>query len=378
MGPKTLLILAASRYQLDAIHAARQLGWRVITTDNVPTNPGHSLADRAYNVDTTNTDGVLEIARSERIDGVLAPCTDIAMPTAAALARELGLPGAPPESVRIVCDKLLFRSFLREHGFASPEFFAATEDAPPLSLKPGTWIVKPDASSGSKGVFVVHNAADLQCRLPETVVFSKERRAIVERYVSGHQGTCEGILRDGRIAWDCLLDRRTAPPPHAATSGQFLPTRLPPEQCRMVLETIERVWAELEISDGPFDCDYVIGDDGEVVLLELSPRLGGNSISSLIRAAFDFDLVNYAVQTACGGTPALPSNIDPTPSAVLILGVPNDGRLFLTRRQLRISPVNPGCGASRSMCPPVVPSRRSSMVENVWAKPSSRRNQETR
>ena len=327
MGQKTLLVLAASRYQLDAIRAARRLGLRVVTTDNVPENPGHALADRAYHVDTTDTVGVLAIARTERIAGVLAPCTDIAMPTAAVVARELGLPGPPAESVRVVCDKPLFRRFLREKGFACPEFFEASEGSAPDTLGTGTWIVKPDASSGSKGVFLVRDAAELRERLPETVCFSKRRRAIVERFIEGHQGTCEGILRDGRIVWNCLLDRRTAPPPHAATTGHFLPTRLPQEQRQEIIETIERVWQELEIRDGPFDCDFVVESDGRIFLLELSPRLGGNSISGLIQSAFDFDLVDYAVQAACGAAPPLPAKPEPVPSAVLILGVPRAGRL---------------------------------------------------
>lgn len=333
MGPKTLLVLAASRYQLDAIHAARRLGLRVVTTDNVPSNPGHALADCAYHVDTTDVAGVLAIARSERIDGVIAPCTDVAMPAAATVARELGLPGPPAESVRIVCDKPLFRQFLREQGFACPAFFEAREDEIPAALDAGTWIVKPDASSGSKGVFLVRDAAELRRRLPETVRFSKRRRAIVEQFIDGHQGTCEGILRDGRIVWHCLLDRRTAPPPHAATSGHFLPTCLPPAICESVLETIERVWRVLDIREGPFDCDFVVGADGRILLLELSPRLGGNSISGLIQAAFDFDLVGYAVRAACGEAPPLPAQPEPVASAVLILGVPRAGRLAFDARQ---------------------------------------------
>jgi hypothetical protein len=36
---KTLLVLAASMYQIPAIETAKRLGYRVITTDNVPDNP---------------------------------------------------------------------------------------------------------------------------------------------------------------------------------------------------------------------------------------------------------------------------------------------------------------------------------------------------
>src|SRR3954464_13348905 len=106
---KTLLVLAAAQYQMDAIRTAKRLGYRVVTTDNIPGNPGHALADEAYGIDTTDLDAVLEIARAEKIDGVVAPCTDVAVVTAAHLADELDLPGVPVAAARIVTDKLAFR-----------------------------------------------------------------------------------------------------------------------------------------------------------------------------------------------------------------------------------------------------------------------------
>ncbi len=106
-----MLVLAASHYQLEAIEAARRLGYRVVTTDNRPDNPGHALADRAYGADTRDLDAILALARAEHINGVIAPCTDIAMPVAAAVANQLGLAGPPADSTRLVCDKSSFRSF---------------------------------------------------------------------------------------------------------------------------------------------------------------------------------------------------------------------------------------------------------------------------
>src|SRR5262249_17684232 len=94
---RTLLVLAASLYQIPVTERAKARGSRVITTDNVPSNPGHRLADRAYSVDTTDQAGVLEIARRENVAGIIAACTDVAVPTAAFVAARLGLRAPPPE-----------------------------------------------------------------------------------------------------------------------------------------------------------------------------------------------------------------------------------------------------------------------------------------
>ena len=103
MKPRTVVVLAASVYRLDAIRTAQRLGYRVVTVDNRPANPGPSLADASYDVDTTDLQGVLDVARRESIAGIISPCADVAVPTAAFVAEQLGLPGPPLASTRTVC-----------------------------------------------------------------------------------------------------------------------------------------------------------------------------------------------------------------------------------------------------------------------------------
>jgi biotin carboxylase len=324
---KTLLVLAASLYQIETIRSARRLGYRVVTTDNRPENPGHALADRAYGADTLDTRAVLAIARDERIAGVLAPCTDVAMPTAAAVAAELGLPGPPPDSTGVVCDKARFRDFQAAHSLPHPRH-VRIESAGNLPELDGAtkWIVKPCRSSGSKGIRVVDGIEELREALPQTMGFGKSGGVLVEEFLPGHQGTCEGWLRRGTIAWHCLLDRQTVPLPFVATCGHHLPTCLTPKDQTRVLIAIQEVWRLLGVSDGPFDCDFLVNDEAAFII-ELSPRLGGNSISQLVRLAFDFDLVEHTVRWACGDDPgALPVQ-PPRPSAVVIFGSDRAGAL---------------------------------------------------
>ncbi len=326
---QTLLILAASHYQCAAIRAAQALGYRVVTTDNRPENPGHRLADRSYDIDTTDRDRVLAIARAEIIAGVLAPCTDVAMPTAAHVAAELGLRGASVESTTIACDKILFREFLTDRGFAAPTWHRPTaSEGQAGGLR---HIVKPAQSSGSKGIIVVSSDEELRAALPAARAFSKSGEVIVEDFIEGHQGTLEGWLHEGAIAWHALLDRETAPQPHTATYGHAIPSVLSPPQQAAVLATVTRLWRELGVTDGPFDCDFVVAGD-TVYILEVSPRLGGNSISELVRSAFDFDLVTHTVRWACGeSSAALPPHA-PKPRAVVLLGSPRAGQLRYHRK----------------------------------------------
>lgn len=325
---RTLLVLGASRYQLEVILAGKRLGMRVATTDNVPENPGHRLADVAFSVDTTDAEGVLALARELGVAGVIAPCTDVAVTTAAKVGHALGLRHVPPPSAAILTSKIRFRRWTTEAKLPSPAFeiLRGAADVTPFE-RPR--VVKPEGSSGSKGIFVVRNDADLASRLPETLSFSRTREALVEDLVPGRQGTCEGLVLDGDLAFASITDRETVAPPHVATSAHFVPSRFTPSERSRILGAVGFVLDALGIDDAPFDADFVLGDDGEVHLLELTPRLGGNALTRLVRSATDVDLADAAVRLACGEALSLADlrAVLERPTAQLVLGVSRPGAL---------------------------------------------------
>ena len=149
---KKLLLLGGSAQQVVAIDTAKRLGYYTVLCDFLTDNPGQYVADKFYLVSTTDEKAVLEVARKEKIDGVLAYASDPAAPTAAYIAEQLNLPGNPYESVEILCNKDKFRTFLTENGFSAPvaKGYASKEDV--WSDKRSfeyPIIIKPVDSSGS-------------------------------------------------------------------------------------------------------------------------------------------------------------------------------------------------------------------------------------
>ena len=106
---KTLLLLGGSAQQVVAIETAKRLGCRTVLCDYLPDNPGQYAADRFYLVSTTDLQAVLDVARRERVDGVLAYASDPAAPTAAYVAQTLGLPGNPYRSAHFRSRKQQFQ-----------------------------------------------------------------------------------------------------------------------------------------------------------------------------------------------------------------------------------------------------------------------------
>jgi biotin carboxylase len=342
---KKILILGASAYQVPAIKRAISLGYEVATTDNVPQNPGHALAGESFQVDATDAEGVVSLAKAIKADGVLSPATDAGVVAAAEAAARLGLPGVPADAAATLTDKIRFRSFLSANELPCPRFWAFSGPAWPASplgapRPPGEgegsqYVVKPNRSSGSKGAFIVENMEDFGGYAPEALGFSLDKTAILEEFLPGRQGTAEGVLEGGRAKAIMLTDRLTAPKPYVATWGHLAPGEFGQEGESAIVCAIERVFKLLSVTDCVFDCDFVAAGAGEVYLLELTPRLGGNSLTALCSASLGLDLADYAVRLACGDFAPCVPKLKPTPAAIILLGVLSPGRAAWDRKEER-------------------------------------------
>jgi biotin carboxylase len=187
--------------------------------------------------------------------------------------------------------------------------------------------MKPNRSSGSKGIFRIETVQQFNSFSRETLGYSLDGMALVEQYVVGSQHTGEGILDGGKVSILLVTDRLTAPAPYVATWGHKVPSALGQGSQVLARSFLEATFGLLGLSDGPFDCDFVFAPDGRLFLLEASPRLGGNSLSSLFDAALGTDILRYAIDYALAepGRSHLPQSV-PKAAAIALLGVMGSGR----------------------------------------------------
>lgn len=304
---KTLLLLGGSAQQVVAIETAKRLGYRTVLCDFLPDNPGQYTADKFYLVSTTDKEAVLEVAEKEKVDGVLAYASDPAAPTAAYVAETLGLPTNPSSAVETLCNKDLFRDFLRENGFNTPvskgyrNAEAVSADIPMFHLPV---IVKPVDSSGSKGATVLHSWEGLDKALAFAFSFSRAHRIIVEEFIEKKHPYLIGgdiFVSDGKvILWgllNCHRDERVNP---LVPVGKSYPLLLEQSDVLQVQETLQNMIDKLGIRFGSMNVELVIDKNDRVWPIDVGPRAGGNMIPDLLGMIFGVDLVSMAVQSAVG------------------------------------------------------------------------------
>lgn len=218
---KKILLLGGSAQQVVAIQTAKKLGYYTILCDYLDDNPGQYCADKFYLASTTDKELILEIAKKESIDGILAYASDPAAPTAAYVAEQLGLPTNPYHSVDILCNKDKFREFLAENGFDCPVSKSYT-DATAAKADKDTFefpiIMKPVDSSGSKGVTILHSSDNYDEAVDFAFSFSRSKRIIIEKFIiRKHKYTIGGdiFIDNGQvILWglmNCFRDHSPNP-----------------------------------------------------------------------------------------------------------------------------------------------------------------------
>lgn len=305
-----ILILGGGFQQLPAIRKAHELGLTVILTDYLPDAPGRREADQSFLISTRDKDGILELARKEDVDGILAFASDPAEETAAYVAEKLNLPGGMYAAAGILGNKRKFREFLVIHGVPAPRYFPM--DIPmdflrndskdnSVSSLPYPIVVKPLDSSGSKGVTILRSYdAGRLLRAYQTAVFcSLSGQAMAEEYISyGYRHLIGGdvIVRDGNVILYGLMDCIREEGKNLVPCGKIYPCGAGDEVKVRIARIMQTVIHGLSIIDAEMNVEFIAGKDGEVYPIEIALRCGGNGIPQLLSDATGIDWIREEVQ----------------------------------------------------------------------------------
>lgn len=308
MPRRKLMLLGGLRYLLPVIDAAHDLGCHVITCDYLPDNIAHKYSDEYHNVSILDKEAVLSLARELQIDGIMSFAVDPGVVTAAYVADRMGLPQAGPyESVCILQNKELFRSFLESNGFNVPKSkgFSMYEDAY-SDRDYFTWpvIVKPVDSAGSKGVSRVDSPDDLKAAFDNARSHSFSGKVIIEEFIEkeGCSSDSDCFSVDGELKFVSFSAQRfdeSASNPYTPAAYSW-PSTMTWEQESELTSELQRLITLLGMRTSIYNVETRIGRNGKSYIMEVSPRGGGNRLAEMLRMATGVDMITAAVKAALG------------------------------------------------------------------------------
>lgn len=304
---KKILILGANINQVPLIKAAKEEGYYAVVCDYAIDHPGVLLADKHYAVDYLDSDAVLNVAKQERIDGVIGS-SDPAMPIVAFIAEQFGLVGNSQECVDIFTSKNKFRNFQEKIGLFCPKHVESSDYAEVEKAVCGfeyPIIVKPSNNGGTKGTTKVYGNQPERLREAFVVCkgLSRDGKVTVEEYVEMPTlDAIEGdffVLGDEIICDGLFTNPRSVMAPMLPMSKIF-PAILSDDELSIIKRDVTKLFKEAGVRHGEYNIEMYFTPKGELFIIENNPRQGGNRIPQLLKRHTGIDYDRLLVTTAVG------------------------------------------------------------------------------
>ena len=167
-------------------------------------------------------------------------------------------------------------------------------------------IVKPIDCSGSRGVTKVSDLESVREAVIIACNESFEKKAIVEEYVLGKEYSIEGMSYKGKHTILAYTEKFTTGEPHFIETGHMEPANLEPEIKEKVDSIICHALTSLGIENGASHSEIKIDTNGEIKIIEIGARMGGDLIGSdLVMLSTGIDYLKAVIDISMGDIPDL-------------------------------------------------------------------------
>jgi biotin carboxylase len=245
---------------------------------------------------------------------------------ASRLALHLGRRFPPEKAIARTRNKFEAKRTWKQAGIQTPDGIIAADLTDTLAFFNCSMrdiVLKPISASGSELAFHCVNERDVEKSVqvlkqelahrrlrplfqtravsPEADVSDFRTAWIVEEYVSGPEYSCDFLMQDGSI--NILRETGKVKAPDQ-TFGSILaytyPAKYPPGFSKQrLLSVLSEAAESLGFDWGHFMVDFIV-QNGLPVLLEMTPRPGGDSIPDLVDAATGRDLLGVHLDFVSG------------------------------------------------------------------------------
>lgn len=300
---KKLMIMGAGIYQVPLIKTARKMGIRTIVVSIPGEYPGFQFADQICYENTIDYNAVLDVARQEKIDGIVTAGTDVAVITIGKVCDTLGLKGISFEAARIASNKLEMKERYEAFGVRTARFRLVRLDGSDLKEKAADLefplIFKAVDSSGSRGIRRVDSENEFKDALVYVAGSTHKDYFLVEEFIEGEEFGAQAFVQDGKIEFilphgDFVFKGDTGVP-----VGHFAPYELPEEVLEDCKEQLIKAVRAMKLDNCAINADFIL-KDGKTYVLELGGRSGATCLAELVSLYYGYDYYEKLIRVAMG------------------------------------------------------------------------------
>lgn len=303
---KKILILSGIAHMVNVVETAKRMGYYTIVTDKAPGSPAKKVADKSYDISTSEIDRLAEMARHEQIDGVFNGFDDLNTWNALALCEKLGLPYyATEEQLEICSNKDQFKEHCRKFGVPVSEEYVIDAKLQDEDIAKLTFpvIIKPVDSYASQGITICHTPEELKAGYEKALDYSKSGNVIIERFIDTPYGTMMYYtVQNGEVFLSAVTDRhvhqqyKEFPPLPIAVAFPSMHKELYLEK---VDPQIRDMLKGMGIQNGVLMIQALY-EEGEFFIYEMGFRISGSQHYTIVEQQTGINLLEMMLDHALG------------------------------------------------------------------------------
>lgn len=302
---RKLAIMGASYLQAPLIEKAKKMNLETHVFAWAANDVGEKIADYFYPISIVEKDKIAQKCEEIGIDGICTIASDLAVVTVNYVAEQLGLNANSLECTRLSTNKHAMRIAFEKNGDPSPKsrVVESVLDIDRNQLR-YPLIVKPLDRSGSRGITKVTTWD----QLVEAINIAKqegfEKKALIEEFVSGKEYSVETISWEGQHHFLAITEKFTTGHPHFIETGHVEPAMLNDEMTEKIKKVVNHALDSLMVTMGASHSELKIDDYGNIWLIEIGGRMGGDYIGShLVDMSTGIDYIENVIHIALGKEP---------------------------------------------------------------------------
>jgi carbamoyl-phosphate synthase large subunit len=263
------------------VHAAfalEELGYETIMVNSNPetVSTDYDTSDKLY-FEPLTLENVLDIARSERPDGVIVQFGGQTPLNLATALKKAGVPiiGTTPESIDIAEDRDKFKELLKDLGLTQPDNGIATsfEEAREIAASIGfPVVVRPSYVLGGRAMEIVYNDDDLASFMVKAAEASPEKPILIDKFLEDAIEIDVDAVADGvRCVVAGIMEHIEEAGIHSGDSASALPPySLNDDVIEKIRTCTYKLAGALNVV-GLMNIQYAVKDD-VIYVLEVNPR----------------------------------------------------------------------------------------------------------
>ncbi len=316
---KKILILGANPETVSLILKAKEMGIYTIVTDYDPNAFAKKYADQAENINAVDVDALVELAKREKVDGVVVGVAEALLPAYCKVCERLGLPAYSDISAfEIMTRKDHFKNKCREYGVPTIREYSPDD----LDSVEYPVIVKPVDGCSSKGITVCHSREELSRAVEHALEFSRSGKYLIEEYMTGDEVISYYVMQDGNPIFVGMCDRYTYKARKELVqlpTSYIYPSRYIDSYLKHSDQAVKNMIKGLGLDNGSIFFQCFVDKDGIVRTYEPGYRLNGAQEHLIISKVSGIDAkelyINYALYGKVADKDLAPLS-DPKPSRI--------------------------------------------------------------